>query len=152
MSYVLIDRARRRVVEVAETTFPVHDGDGATTGLAWRDVGAAAVIAGQATDDAFNILPPDPPDPVDKIAAVKAEARRRILAFLPVWKQANLTARAVELIAMGAATWTAAEAAEWDAGSALWNRVKALRRASDVIEARRDLATIDVTDDRYWLE
>lgn len=75
-----------------------------------------------------------------KVAAVKAEAGRRILAIIPDWQQRNLTARAAVLAAKGQANWTADEAAEWSAGQALWNRANAIRTASNAIEA--DLAAI----------
>lgn len=71
-----------------------------------------------------------------KIAAVKDEARRRILLVIPDWKQANLTARAAELAKLRSErAWTAEEQAEWDAGQALWDQVKAIRAASDRVEA-----------------
>lgn len=71
-----------------------------------------------------------------KVAAVKNEARRRILEIVPEWKQANLTARASELSKIRAErAWTAEEQAEWDAGQALWDQVKAIRVASNLVEA-----------------
>lgn len=82
-------------------------------------------------------------------AAVKAEAARRILAILPEWKQRNLTARAAELAKIGEANWTQAEADEWAAGQALWDQVKAIRAASDNIEAMDPIPS-DYTADSYW--
>ena len=73
---------------------------------------------------------------VKKAAEAKEEASRRIVAIVPEWKQVNLAARAAELSKLRAErAWTAEEAAEWDAGQAIWDQVKALRRASDRIEA-----------------
>lgn len=80
---------------------------------------------------------------------VKTEAMRRILAILPEWKQRNLTAQAVVLAAKGAANWTAEEQAAWEAGTALWGRIVAIRTASDVIEAM-DPIPDDFADDKYW--
>lgn len=80
---------------------------------------------------------------------VKAEARRRILARLPEWKQANLTARGVELLRKGEASWTAQELAEADGIHAVWDWVKSVRLASDAIEATSPIPE-DFRADRYW--
>jgi hypothetical protein len=71
----------------------------------------------------------------ERIAAVKDEARRRILAIAPEWKQANLTARAAELtdIKHGRAL-TGPEQAEEAAIRAVWSQIKAIRTASDTAE------------------
>lgn len=84
---------------------------------------------------------PDAARRADLVAAVKTEAGRRILAILPDYKQRNLLARGLELHAKGPATWTEAEQAEWSAGHALWQRIKAIRLRSDEIEAA--LASLD---------
>ena len=84
-----------------------------------------------------------------KAAAVKAEARRRILALYPDWKQANLTARGVELLRKGEARWTAEELAEADAIHAAWDWVKSVRSASDAIEAMSPIPE-DFRADRNW--
>lgn len=86
--------------------------------------------------EAAVLLTPPPPTAQEITAQVKAEAQRRILAILPQWKQANLTARGVELstkMLMGG-TLTQAEKDEMEAGFALWDKVKAIRAASDLIE------------------
>ena len=70
-----------------------------------------------------------------RILDVKHEARRRILALCPEWKQANLTARAAELAIKGPGNWTEAETAEHAAGQAIWDQIKALRAASNAAEA-----------------
>lgn len=80
---------------------------------------------------------------------VKMEAQRRILVILPEWKQRNLTARAAELAMIGQANWTEEEQAEWDAGQALWNQIKAIRVASDALEAMVPIPH-DYQDDAYW--
>lgn len=72
-------------------------------------------------------------------AAVKAEAGRRIEAFAPLWRQSNLIARGVELTDKRVAgTITPAEEAEAAALRSLFGRIKAIRAASDAIEAGLD--------------
>lgn len=83
------------------------------------------------------------------IAAIKAEARRRIAEFVPEWKQRNLTAQASILAEKGRANWTAQELAAWEAGEAVWAQVEAIRAASDALEAMDPLPT-DYADDTYW--
>ena len=78
------------------------------------------------------------------VEAIRAEAQRRIFNVVPQWRQNNLTARASELIDKGRGNWSAAELAEWNAGKVIWDRVKALRQASNVIEAR--LASVTKRD------
>lgn len=71
-----------------------------------------------------------------RIADVKAEASRRILARFPTWKQANMNMRATELVDIRLGReLTTEETAERDAllGAAAW--IKAVRTASDDIEA-----------------
>jgi len=83
------------------------------------------------------------------IAKVKKEAQVRVLAVLPEWKQRNLTARAAELAAKGQANWTPEEQAEWEAGQAMWDKIKAIRAASDILEATVPIPE-DYRDDKYW--
>ncbi|MEP3049412.1 MAG: hypothetical protein ABJL55_16310 [Roseibium sp.] len=83
------------------------------------------------------------------IAIVKSEAERRILLICPVWKQRNLTARAAELAIKGVANWTADEQSEVNAGQLLWDQIKAIREASDALEAM-DPIPQDFDDDSYW--
>jgi len=64
------------------------------------------------------------------VSETKAEANRRILAILPEWKQRNYTARAVEKLAAGEVGDD-----EWNAMNAAWTAIKAIRVASDAIEA-----------------
>jgi len=88
----------------------------------------------------------------EQLAAVKAEARRRILARYPDWKQTNMVARSVELMHLkGTKEWTPAEQAEADALQAAWDWVKAVRSASDVIEVMTPIPA-DFRDDRHWPE
>lgn len=75
---------------------------------------------------------------------IKEEARQRILAVLPEWKQANATARAVELVAAGQASGP-----EWEAMQASWGWVKAVRQHSNALEAQAaeldDPTSLDIT-------
>jgi hypothetical protein len=90
------------------------------------------------------------------IQAIKAEAGRRIEALCPDWKQRNLTARAAELALAGTANLTDAEVAEIAAGQAVWDAIKAIRAASDQLEA--GISAMDTTalaafrpgDDSHW--
>jgi hypothetical protein len=69
------------------------------------------------------------------VADVKDGAQSLIVAFCPEWKQRNLTARAAELAMKGKENWTAEEQAEVATGQAVWDRIKAIRAASDALEA-----------------
>jgi len=81
---------------------------------------------------------------------VKAEARRRILAAYPEWKQANMTARGVELMRIRMTrAWTADEQSEADALQAAWDWIKGIRTKSDALEAMRPIPS-DYADDRHW--
>lgn len=80
---------------------------------------------------------------------VRAEARRRILALYPEWKQANLSARALELVEMIAQgeTLTTEEQAERDEIDATWQWIKSVRAASNGMEAD---PPADFTSDHRW--
>jgi len=86
-----------------------------------------------------------------KIAETKAEANRRILAILPEWKQRNYTARAVEKVAAGEVGDD-----EWNAMHTAWQQIKAVRVASDAIEAEINALTdeqagqYDVSANPLW--
>lgn len=86
-----------------------------------------------------------------QIAAVRAEARTRILAAYPEWKQANMTARGVELQEAWRANgaWTPEEEADQTALTAAWAWIKSVRVASGVIEAM-DPIPRDYTANTYW--
>ena len=77
------------------------------------------------------------PEVID-FAAVKFEASRRILAFLPAHKQANTLARSSELLEILASggTLTAEEEADRLAAKAAWAEVSAIRAASNTIESQ----------------
>tara|TARA_R110000744_G_scaffold258077_2_gene373432 strand:+ start:1037 stop:1471 length:435 start_codon:yes stop_codon:yes gene_type:complete len=77
------------------------------------------------------------PEVID-VAAVKAEASRRILALIPAHKQVNYLARGselLEIIASGGAL-TAEEEADRQAARAAWAGVSEIRAASNVIESQ----------------
>lgn len=71
-----------------------------------------------------------------KKAEIKQAARAQILARYPEWMQANLTARAVELVSLGEITGS-----EWQRMQAIWNWIKATRARSDLLEADVDNCT-----------
>jgi hypothetical protein len=67
---------------------------------------------------------------------IKAATRAHILARYPEWMQANLTARAVELVSLGQITGP-----EWGQMQAIWNWIKATRARSDLLESDVDNCT-----------
>ena len=127
------------------SAFTMAPGDFAT--LRWQDPDRDqptldAVLAKQAELEAEA-----------RIDAVKAEARRRITQRFPDWKQANMTARGVELtfkLAQGQSL-DAQEAAEVAALQAALAWIKAVRAASDAIEALAPMPA-DFASDTYWPE
>lgn len=80
---------------------------------------------------------------------IKAEARRRIVALYPDWKQTNMVARGVELqdIWRLNGEWTVQETAEAAALNAIWAWIKTVREASDDLELD---PPSDFTDNAYW--
>lgn len=83
--------------------------------------------------------------------AIKLEARRRILERFPDWKQTNMTARSVELqdIWRLVGKWTEQEQAEADGMKAAWAWIKAIREASNAIEAL-EAVPVDFDSDERW--
>jgi len=71
-----------------------------------------------------------------KKAEIKAAARAQILARYPEWMQANLTARAVELVSLGQTTGP-----EWGQMQGIWDWIKDTRARSDLLEADVDNCT-----------
>jgi hypothetical protein len=67
---------------------------------------------------------------------IKAATRAHILARYPEWMQANLTARAVELVSLNQTTGP-----EWGQMQAIWNWIKATRARSDLLESDVDNCT-----------
>ena len=89
--------------------------------------------------------------PIVSKGDVKDEASRRILARYPAWKQANMTARAVELldIRLDNGQWTAGQQAEVDKIKAAWAWVQSVRSASDSLELQATIPT-DINDQKHW--
>ena len=119
-------------------------------GWRWVPVRVEAGAAGtpdRLAADAWIVTDPGPAPPTAD--AVKAEAYRRIVAICPEWKQRNLIAQATLLAEKGRANWTAQELADWDAGEAVWTRIKAVRDRSGTIEAMTPIPA-DFTDDKHW--
>lgn len=79
---------------------------------------------------------------------VKAEAYRRIVGVCPEWRQRNLTARAAELALRGGEL-SEDEQAEVAAGQAVWDQIKAIRDASNALEAMEEVPP-NYADDVYW--
>lgn len=104
-----------------------------------RQTGAPAFAWDAESGTVVETLPQDP-IPLAEIRAdlidrVKADAESRILPIADRDKQRNLLAQAAILSEKGRANWTDAETAAWDAGLAVWTAIKAIRDASDAIEA-----------------
>lgn len=100
-----------------------------------------------------RLATPPAPTKASRIAETKAEAQWRIVPLAPTWRQVNMLARAVELnrnrVVNGALT--ADERAEETSLLDVWAKVKAIRAASDDLEASiagmadADVAALDVT-------
>jgi len=120
-----------------------------------------------ASDDAAVQAIIDAFDPVaaalpDKVTAVKAEAQRRIYLVLPAHMQTNLMAQGLQnTLTYGpdSATWPADQQALKVYTDARWLRIKALREASNAIEAKLNAITdwqvleaYDATTDADWPE
>lgn len=88
-------------------------------------------------------------DAVVTPAMLQEEARRRILARYPDWMQQNMTARGVELQDMWRrnGSWTMEEEAEATALQAAWDWIKAVRAASNAMEAN---PPADFRNDAHW--
>ena len=84
---------------------------------------------------------------------ISAETRRRITQRFPDWKQANMTARGVELlnIRVAVGSWTAPQAQEAAELGAAWDWIKTVRAASDAIEALAPIPA-DFASDTRWPE
>ena len=81
---------------------------------------------------------------------VRAEARHRILAVYPEWAQANMTARAVELVkTLATGTLTADEQTELAALESAWAWIKSVRASSNTLEVMGPIPA-DYTADQRW--
>lgn len=87
--------------------------------------------------------PPPQPDPTSeeleqrRILLAKGIAHQKIIAIADETKQRNMIARSVELdrLLRDNGSLTAQEQAEYDAMDSIWQRIKAIRSASNQIEA-----------------
>lgn len=87
-----------------------------------------------------------------KIAAVKREAERRILAIMPEYKQRNNLALGVELVTSHGpdpAQWPEQAQALFAAVTAQWGQIKTIRQASDAKEAAVNALTSPVEINDY---
>lgn len=85
------------------------------------------------------------------IAAIRAEAKRRILDIMDEDRQRNSLARGVELITTlgpDPAKWPAEDQQTYAVVSAEWGQIKAIRARSDVLEAAlpRDAKALSAFD------
>lgn len=109
---------------------------------------APIVLGPRSTGERELVLPPPGPAPVIPSRhkpvgpeKIKLIARDHILAVFPEWRQANMTARSVELTRAGiAGDLTAGEQAEEAAIQAAWDWVKSVRSYSDTLEAAYEAA------------
>jgi hypothetical protein len=109
---------------------------------------APIVLGPRSNGERELVLPPPGPVPVipsrhKPVGAekIKLVARDHILAVFPAWKQANMTARSVDLTRAGlAGNLTAGEQAEEAAILAAWDWVKSVRTYSDTMEAAYEAA------------
>lgn len=85
----------------------------------------------------------------EQVAAIKAEASRRIDARFPAWKQSNMMARMIEL--KSAATLSVEEQVEADAIGSVWAWIKKIRVRSNEFEAMSELPR-NYDEDQSWPE
>lgn len=88
----------------------------------------------------------------DKLSGIKDEAERRILAILDKNKQRNLLAHGLEAIfehGPDPAQWPAADRALQQDTTPKWRQIKAIRAASDALEAMNPIPA-NYTDDIHW--
>jgi hypothetical protein len=97
--------------------------------------------------------------PTEKVMQAKLEARTRILAIVPEWKQNNLNARMNELnkkVAIDGGTLNQAELNDITAMDVVWSQAKAIRVKSDALEASiggmntAQLQALNVKDESHW--
>lgn len=90
-------------------------------------------------------------DPTVTEDDVKAEAYRRIVAILPEWRQRNYIARDLEFtkITDSGGTLTTEQQAERAAIEGYWAEIKAIRTASNALEAM-DTIPVDYKNIEHW--
>lgn len=112
--------ARFTAVEPVEET----DEETGEVTTSYPEPGDGALVTAIETPPAGDLATP---------AQIKAEAHRRILAIVPMWKQNNLTAVALDIKTKDAPT--AEDTATLAAIQGIWNRVKAIRAYSNILES-----------------
>ena len=88
-----------------------------------------------------------------KIQQIKREAAERINDICPAWKQSNLNARAVELIANKSVNGelTQSEQSEWSNMMQIWQAIKQIRLDSDTAENTvNGLTTVEEIEAFSW--
>ena len=88
-----------------------------------------------------------------KIAQIKREAAERINDICPAWKQSNLNARAVELIANKSVNGelTQSEQSEWSNMMQIWQAIKQIRSDSNIAENTvNGLTTVEEIEAFSW--
>lgn len=120
-------------------------------GVWYGDDGAQAII--DAHDSAAEARG-------EQIAAVKAEAQRRIFAIAPEWRQMNWHTAAAQLLAIRATReWTLTEALDYREIEEQWAGLARLREQSNTLEQTLtdltdvwEILAVNVTDDAHWPE
>lgn len=87
----------------------------------------------QPTQESLDLIDANELADFDRIQAIKLAARIHILAVFPEWKQANMIARAVDLVDRGDAR-SASEDTELSALRAAWAWVETVRTESNIAE------------------
>ena len=101
---------------------------------------------GQRRFVAGRLVPAEPPRPTAD--DVRAECHRRIIAFMPDWKQRNALARSQELQEVRETrVLTADEEAEAEVIRQSWGWIKLIRRSSNIMEPE---PPADYRDDIHW--
>lgn len=78
----------------------------------------------------------------ERITQIKAIAQEQIYAIVPPWRQANLTARSVQLLSYKITRGlTTDETEEYARNEAIWGQVQEIRAASDEAELAVNAAT-----------
>lgn len=121
-------------------------------GETWYRPNGDSIIIKDLGNPADDGLLSTAPVQIIPVKAVKLEASRRISLIAEDWKQRNIMARSIELlnkIRLGG-TLTTEEEAEEAAALAIWAQIKAVRAASDAIEAMNPIPADYATNETYW--
>lgn len=141
--YAILEAREKAVVPLVDFVC-VDDGDGPY--LASWDEDKLGPTPTQAEVDAVDIAAILASKSENaRVARIKTAARDAIVARYPEWKQANMTARALELVNQRVVSGlSAAEQTELDALIAVWTWIKSVREASDEAEATAGMLASDV--------